>query len=291
MTPGYNRPPLVTVPNVERTICNPSGEYNFTIANIVGGPGNEKAQSLQAVNITADSAHFFTNMVFNANIVNGVAQFGFKGTGLAHYGDTAVIKLTVRDNGGVNAFGIDSAVVELKLVYQPLVVTITANTSDINNVPLYRLVQLTAATNLPSQTKNYSWLNADGIVGSTSNLTLMVQPSKPTVYTVKALSQSGCEATGSITISPVVNRNIANVLTPNGDGKNDRWIISGITANPSNNVKVYDRAGRLVYTKNNYDNTWDGMYNGKKLEEGAYIYYVNFGDGSKVISGTLTIIH
>lgn len=291
MTPGYNRPPFVSVPNVERIVCNPSGEYNFTISNITGGPGNEKTQTLKVVGITADSAHFFTNMVFNANVVNGVAQFGFKGTGLAKYGDTAVVKLMVRDDGGVNAFGIDSGMVELKIVYQPLVVTITANTSDIDNVPLYRLVQLTAATNLPSQTRNYNWTSADGIVGSTNNMVLMAQPSRPTTYSVKATHQAGCEATASITLTPVNNRNIANVLTPNGDGKNDRWIISGITVNQNNNVKVYDRAGRLVYNKNNYDNTWDGTYNGKKLEEGAYIYYVNFGDGSKVVSGTLTIIH
>ncbi len=291
MTPGFNRPPFVSFPNVERTVCNPSGEYNFTISNITGGPGNERTQTLKVISITADSAHFFTNMVFNVNVVNGVAQFGFKGTGLAKYGDTAVIKLMVRDEGGINAFGIDSAIVELKIVYQPLVVTITANTNDIDNVPLYRLVQLTAATNLPSQTRNYNWTNADGIVGSTNNMILMTQPSRPTIYTVKATHQSGCEATASITLTPVANRNIANVLTPNGDGKNDRWIISGITTNQNNNVKVYDRAGRLVYTKNNYDNTWDGTYNGKKLEEGTYIYYVNFGDGTKVVSGTLTIIH
>jgi gliding motility-associated-like protein len=291
ITPGFNRPPALTAPNVERYVCNTSGEYNFTISNITGGPGNEKSQSLKVVNITADSAHFFTNMVFNANVVNGVAQFGFKGTGLASYGDTAVIKLTVQDDGGVQAFGVDSAVVELKIVYLPLTVSIKANTDDIMNTPQYRLVQLTAVTNLPSQTRGYNWLQADGIVGSTNNMTLMVQPTKPTEYTVTAKHSSGCEATASITLAPVNNRNIANVLTPNGDGKNDRWIIWGITTNTNNNVKVYDRAGRLVYSKNNYDNTWDGTVNGKKLEEGAYIYYVNFGDGSKVVSGTLTVIH
>ncbi|MEP6805479.1 MAG: cadherin-like beta sandwich domain-containing protein, partial [Flavobacterium sp.] len=37
-----------------------------------------------------------------------------------------------------------------------------------------------------------------------------------------------------------------NFITPNGDGKNDYWIINGLDKYPNNSVKVFDRAARLV---------------------------------------------
>ncbi len=81
-----------------------------------------------------------------------------------------------------------------------------------------------------------------------------------------------------------------NIITPNGDGKNDNWIVPGLDQYPNNSVKVFDRAARLVYSKNNYNNEWDGTYKGSPLNEDTYYYLIDLGNGSPKIKGFITII-
>ncbi|MBS7233200.1 cadherin-like beta sandwich domain-containing protein [Flavobacterium psychroterrae] len=82
----------------------------------------------------------------------------------------------------------------------------------------------------------------------------------------------------------------SNIITPNGDGKNDYWIIDGLDKYPNNSVKVFDRAARLVYSKNNYNNDWDGSYKGSPVNEDTYYYLIDLGNGSPKIKGFISII-
>jgi gliding motility-associated-like protein/uncharacterized repeat protein (TIGR01451 family) len=61
---------------------------------------------------------------------------------------------------------------------------------------------------------------------------------------------------------------IPNVFTPNGDGVNDTFYIPGLDTYPENEITIMNRAGNIVYTKNNYQGDWGG--NG--LVEGTYFY-------------------
>ncbi|TPG35357.1 cadherin-like beta sandwich domain-containing protein [Flavobacterium pectinovorum] len=81
-----------------------------------------------------------------------------------------------------------------------------------------------------------------------------------------------------------------NIITPNGDGKNDFWIVPGLDKYPNNSVKVFDRAARLVYSKNNYTNEWDGTYKGSPLNEDTYYYLIDLGNGSPKMKGFISII-
>ncbi|MFH2143474.1 MAG: gliding motility-associated C-terminal domain-containing protein [Bacteroidota bacterium] len=68
---------------------------------------------------------------------------------------------------------------------------------------------------------------------------------------------------------------IYNVITPDGNGKNDTWEIKNIQLYPQAKVKVFNRWGTLVYSSTNgYDNSWDGKYNGSLLDSGDYYYIV-----------------
>jgi gliding motility-associated-like protein len=68
---------------------------------------------------------------------------------------------------------------------------------------------------------------------------------------------------------------IYNVITPDGNGKNDTWEIKNIHLYPLAEVKVFNRWGTLVYSADNgYDNSWDGSYNGNLLDSGDYYYVV-----------------
>ncbi|MGB4960372.1 MAG: gliding motility-associated C-terminal domain-containing protein, partial [Saprospiraceae bacterium] len=84
-----------------------------------------------------------------------------------------------------------------------------------------------------------------------------------------------------------------SVMTPNGDGFNDIFLINCVTSNPSD-LSIFDRWGRVIYSQINYDNTWQGVdTKGSTLKEGGYIWVltVNFGQGRREVhKGTVTIL-
>ena len=57
---------------------------------------------------------------------------------------------------------------------------------------------------------------------------------------------------------------------------------------------IFDRFGRTVFEKVNYDNTWEGISNsGNELEENGYMWVLEVigDDGSREIyKGTVTIL-
>lgn len=61
---------------------------------------------------------------------------------------------------------------------------------------------------------------------------------------------------------------IPNVITPNGDGKNDQFRIIGLERYPGARLNIYNRWGNEVYHSENYTNDW----NGKGLNTGTYFY-------------------
>lgn len=82
-----------------------------------------------------------------------------------------------------------------------------------------------------------------------------------------------------------------NILTPNGDGKNDFWIVTDLQVMyPKNEVIVYDKVGKTVFKKANYQNDWDGSFNGATLNAGTYYYEINIGAGLPPVKGTITIL-
>jgi gliding motility-associated-like protein len=103
-------------------------------------------------------------------------------------------------------------------------------------------------------------------------------------YTLVIADSAGCPVTGSITLTrpnspPGPNPNpgttefsLPNAFTPNGDGFNDAYRINSLLPDYAlNKFMVWDISRRLVFSAENYDNTWTGLDNsGKKLPAGTY---------------------
>ena len=88
-------------------------------------------------------------------------------------------------------------------------------------------------------------------------------------------------------IPPIDSKNISQAITPNGDGKNDTWIIEGIEQYPKAKVSVYNRWGEVVFSKSSgYKNDWGGNYKNNKntLPTGSYLFAIDFGGNGKVDS-------
>lgn len=83
---------------------------------------------------------------------------------------------------------------------------------------------------------------------------------------------------------------VYNTITPNGDGKNDQWIIENIEEFPQSEVWIFNRDGNHIFYAKAYQNDWEGTYNNKPLPESTYYYIIDPGDGTNVLKGHLTII-
>ena len=65
-------------------------------------------------------------------------------------------------------------------------------------------------------------------------------------------------------------------ISPNNDGKNDRWNIEFLNAK---RVEIFNRWGMMVYSKNNYKNEWEGQTDkGEILPDGTYYWIIYFED-------------
>ncbi|HTK20459.1 MAG TPA: cadherin-like beta sandwich domain-containing protein, partial [Mucilaginibacter sp.] len=100
-----------------------------------------------------------------------------------------------------------------------------------------------------------------------------------------------------VTYTVVITRNVPqndvianNLLTPNGDGRNDTWFVKNIDLFPNNTVTVFDHSGKVMYTKKGYNNDWDGNYNGQPLKEDTYYYVIDLGPGDRKIKGYITVL-
>jgi gliding motility-associated-like protein len=197
----------------------------------------------------------------------------------------ATITVTIRDNGGTTNGGVDKSQQSFTLTINPVpVITITSDKGS--TVSKGDVVHLTATGGV-----TYNWDNAAGIVSGRQTAVLEIRPQANTTYPVTVTSAAGCSSTASINIAIIEDFKVdaTNIVTPNGDGKNDRWVIHNIDSYPNNEVKIFDRAGRLMYQRRNYNNEWDGTLNGRPLAEGTYYYMLTIS-GGKTAKGAITII-
>lgn len=76
--------------------------------------------------------------------------------------------------------------------------------------------------------------------------------------------------------------NIINVITPNGDGRNDVIDYSALGSKTDLTFIIYNRYGAKLHQgdkTNNY--TWDGTSNGRKVPTGSYWYSVTWNENNK----------
>ena len=82
-----------------------------------------------------------------------------------------------------------------------------------------------------------------------------------------------------------------NVITPDGNGQNDFWIITNIENYAESQVTVFNRWGGEVLNTTGYQNDWDGRNeNGDILPDGAYYYTISFPGSDRTYKGAISII-
>jgi gliding motility-associated-like protein len=102
---------------------------------------------------------------------------------------------------------------------------------------------------------------------------------------------NGCYGDRYFTITVIEDKSvrIMSVITPNGDGYNDRWEILNIDEVAPCQADVYNRWGEKVFSSLQYTNDWEGLHLGKALPDDTYYYFVRCTDGS-LRKGSLNIV-
>lgn len=78
-------------------------------------------------------------------------------------------------------------------------------------------------------------------------------------------------AIDNVSLCEVEELPLPNVISPNGDGLNDAWVVPE-PVTPMH-LRIYNRWGNLVYESENYANNWSGeTMQGEKVTDGTYFY-------------------
>jgi gliding motility-associated-like protein len=151
---------------------------------------------------------------------------------------------------------------------------------------------------------NYSWyyfdstaapsmfvqFNENDLEDTTVNVKPFLVPEH--TYYVTVVDSMGCAMYDSVVLHPQHNQNlvIPNLITPNGDNKNDVLVIkdkdTGVDIFPGATMQVYNRWGQAVYRSESYQNNWGGQ----NCTEGVYYYTLDAGCGKDEYKGWVQIM-
>ena len=164
-------------------------------------------------------------------------------------------------------------VIPLPILRVPPTTTIIAGNS----------VQLYADTLNHVFLTSYAWTPADSTLTCTDCPHPIATPIVTTTYSVTATTIEGCAGSATVTVKLLCETSqvfIPNTFTPNGDGNNDRFYVSGKGLGLIKRMAVYNRWGELVYEAYNVRPNdpgvgWDGTYRGEVVAPDVFVYVLD----------------
>lgn len=142
----------------------------------------------------------------------------------------------------------------------------------------------------PPGFSGYQWyFDTTAIAGATDVSLDISNTNAAGSYSVTWLLNGCVHHTVITVITPPLNLispdSVANVFTPNGDGRNDYFypfadktttVQQLIYYAETYELYIYDRWGVEVFYTNDYSYEWDGRYNGNNVPDGVYYWIVTY---------------
>lgn len=143
----------------------------------------------------------------------------------------------------------------------------------------------------------YTWLPVQEFYDPTLQYATTMPVEAPGTYYVTGVDKYGCRDTVPITLDvrfpydPI----IPNAFSPNGDGKNDLFLIPNGKFQKLHRFEIYNRWGKRVFHTNNPLKGWDGtdIDNGKPCDQSVYTYVITVqlpNSEIKTYKGDVTLI-
>jgi gliding motility-associated-like protein len=138
-------------------------------------------------------------------------------------------------------------------------------------------IELTAS----ESAMDYSWNFPEDLSCPSCRVTSAL-PDYSKIYETRIKDDWGCIFTEQFKVT--VDIYVPNVITPNGDGKNDVFKIPGLP--PYCKLTIVDRNGRMIFRSDNYQNNWDAKdLDNKNVEGGTYWYLLEIPETEEIQKG------
>jgi gliding motility-associated-like protein len=265
----------------DQALCYTASAQTISLSGITAGPESGQSTTL-SISGTNSSTLFSALSITAGN--GGAATISY--TPVSATGGTSTITVTVKDDGGTANGGSDSYTRTFAITISPVpYATIISNIGL--TISKGDLAILTA-----SGGTIYQWANASGITSGRNDAVLTIRPEQTTNYQVTVSNSSGCSTVANVTIIVREDYKVEanNLMTPDGDGKNDKLTFENLDMYPNNVMRIFDRAGKMLYEKANYPNDWDGTFQNVPLADDTYFYVLDYGSGKGVKRGYVTIV-
>ena len=87
---------------------------------------------------------------------------------------------------------------------------------------------------------------------------------------------------------------LPQMISPNGDGINDQFVITGLSVYPQSSLTIYSRSGEIIFQSDDYQNEWAGIQNRGTnthclVPAGIYYYLFHPGGTARIIKGFIYI--
>lgn len=201
--------------------------------------------------------------------------------------DTTTIYVTVDTSGASSLLPIAFSDVDSTSRNSPVTINALANDTIPNNFWTQFFVIPVASGGIGP--------NNGSTIGNAADGTIQYIPNRDfcgdfDVFSYAVCTAAGCD-TANVTVfvnCPSDTLRVMNGFSPNGDGKNDSFMIAGIENYPNHTLYIYNRWGNLVFERQNYRNDWTGTWDGTDLPDGVYFYLLDTGEDES-LSGYVLI--
>jgi gliding motility-associated-like protein len=141
---------------------------------------------------------------------------------------------------------------------------------------------------------NMFWSGPQSYYSSTSNLTITnPQIEHQGWYTASWIDNNGCQGSDSLWLEIESNMDcmlIPELVTPNEDGMNDNWNITGFSGYSKASIAIHNRWGALVFQEEPFSGQWNLKGNRgwvyqpeERIPTGTYYYILHLNDDSQTI--------
>jgi gliding motility-associated-like protein len=126
---------------------------------------------------------------------------------------------------------------------------------------------------------SWDWNLGEGATSIIQNPVHLYLDSGSFLVTLNIENEYGCvnSTEKTVVIDPTYAIWIPNTFTPNSDGENDFFFVSGYGIEQLELI-VFDRWGAIMYQGATLDAAWDGSYKGKLGVQDTYVYRVRAKD-------------
>jgi large repetitive protein len=115
-------------------------------------------------------------------------------------------------------------------------------------------------------------------------------------YELTVGDANGCVVTTEVEVNAIDAECffVPDGFSPDGNGRNDVFVIRGLNKYPGNTVTIFNRWGNKVFEATDYQNDWNGTANtggvvGEKVQPGTYFYVIDLNNDEDPKTGDLTI--